>query len=295
MDRKWLIGTGVAVLTFAGSFLVPEVRCTLKISNDCAAFVDVEIVVESEQRQPLEQVEVRFKSKGAPESKKTDSAGFARIRIPKTDKVDQVDIVLSKPGFQTKAYPINLKNDTITTQTYLLPKENESNPQPSSISPNPRSTVPLPSQSSVLKPVLPVESSKDKLSEGEVKGTFEKFIQSWNNKDLGTMDSLLTADFRSLSKDVGDSKPYTDLNRFGYLDKKKEIFGLSRSVKVTVDENSVKLSRLENQSFLVRYYQRYSSRGYGSYGTNEFYFCAEDGRVKICKEVFTREGQNSGS
>lgn len=82
-----------------------------------ADLVNIEIIVESNASTPLENVEVRFVSKGAPEVRKTNTDGFTQIEIPSRS---DIEITLSKNGFETARHTLNLKNDPNRTRRYYL-------------------------------------------------------------------------------------------------------------------------------------------------------------------------------
>ncbi|MGB7273516.1 MAG: hypothetical protein WBC69_09470 [Geitlerinemataceae cyanobacterium] len=85
--------------------------------------VKVDIIVESDTNQPLENVEVRFVSKGSPEVRKTNTDGFTQIEIPARD---DIEITLSREGFETSRHTMNLNNDPNRTRTYYLKPRNPS-------------------------------------------------------------------------------------------------------------------------------------------------------------------------
>ena len=71
---------------------------------------------------PIEQVEVRFIFNGAPAPRYTDSNGYVSVQIPKRE---DIEVILSKDGFQTKRQIMNLQADPNRTITvYLQPTDN---------------------------------------------------------------------------------------------------------------------------------------------------------------------------
>jgi LCCL domain len=112
---------------------------------------EVELIVQTEQFAPLENVEVRFITKGAPEVRITDSNGYTRLRIPSRG---DIEVILSRKDFETLRLVINLENDSNRTRTYQLKKLDAGLP-PVSVSPPKRSTIPEP----VPSPSLPQENN----------------------------------------------------------------------------------------------------------------------------------------
>ena len=75
--------------------------------------------MQGEDKQPIEGVEVRFKFSGAPESRSTNSDGYVDISIPARD---DIDIVLTKEGFETIDRTINTAVDVPNIRTITLKK-----------------------------------------------------------------------------------------------------------------------------------------------------------------------------
>jgi hypothetical protein len=118
---KICFGVIIAGLTVAGLVEIPKLSKQQvtgeNISQETATgLVNVDIIVESATR-PVENVEVRFVSKGSPEVRKTNTDGFTQIEIPARD---DIEITLSKEGFKTARHTLNLNNDPKRTRTYYL-------------------------------------------------------------------------------------------------------------------------------------------------------------------------------
>jgi len=79
--------------------------------------VNIDIIVESDIAKPLENVEIRFVSKGSPEVRRTNTDGFTQIEIPARN---DIEIILTKEGFETARHTLNLNNDPNRTRTYYL-------------------------------------------------------------------------------------------------------------------------------------------------------------------------------
>ncbi len=120
VDKKWLIGTSIAGLALISSFIVPEVRCFLRLSNECEFDIIEIVVIDNKTNQSLEKVQVRSEFKGAPESQETDANGYTQIKIPKSEAVK---IYLAKEGFKNKTYTVNPAIPSSTLRRIPLEKE----------------------------------------------------------------------------------------------------------------------------------------------------------------------------
>lgn len=120
---KICFGAVIMALAVAGLIEVPKLN-GLQTSDEgegsqetSVELVNVEIIVESDTATPLENVEVRFVSKGAPETRRTNTDGFTQIEIPSRS---DIEITLSKEGFETARHTLDLNNDPNRTRTYYL-------------------------------------------------------------------------------------------------------------------------------------------------------------------------------
>ncbi|WP_414754236.1 hypothetical protein [Anabaena sp. CCY 9910] len=118
-----------------------KLRCFFKLDSGqicLSGFVEVKLVVRNKKYQPIQNVEVRFLSQGAPDVKYTDSNGFSAIQIPERK---DIEITLIKDGFETLNQVVNVENSyddrTRIFQLKEINLESQSNP---SISP-PMSTI----------------------------------------------------------------------------------------------------------------------------------------------------------
>lgn len=99
---------------------LPNLSSQSTQDNKATESLNVDLIVQTESGDPLEAVEVTFTSKGAPEVKRTDTAGFVQLQIPNRD---DMEIRLSKKGFEAVTRNINLKNDPQRTRKFQLKKE----------------------------------------------------------------------------------------------------------------------------------------------------------------------------
>jgi hypothetical protein len=119
---KICFGIIIGTLTIAGIVEIPklsEKQTPGKESSQKGAdSVKIAIIIESiNTAKVLENVEVRFVSKGSPETRMTNTDGFTQIEIPSRE---DIEITLSKKGFKSAKYTINLNNDPQKTRTYRL-------------------------------------------------------------------------------------------------------------------------------------------------------------------------------
>jgi uncharacterized membrane protein len=127
-----IIGAILAVLIPAvATVTVPEIRSLVGFnrSESNKSKQEVDLTVQDYSGQPLSDVSVEFKSKGAPENIFTDSNGYVKINIPQTTNVQ---VTLRKEGYQQASYTIDLQKDPSLTRTYRLSKISTPDPPISS-------------------------------------------------------------------------------------------------------------------------------------------------------------------
>ncbi|MGB8689346.1 MAG: hypothetical protein WCD53_18675 [Microcoleus sp.] len=165
MKFKWNIYIGsitifLAIIGIVVAVTIPEVRRLIGLeTNQPPEMKEVELIVKSESLQPLLNVNVEFKSLGPPETKDTDSRGYAKIRIPSTT---DVQITLMKEGFVPITQVIDLKKDPVLTRTYTLKSISASTPQTPPDKPNPVPLSPPPTELSP-NPVSPISAKPPKV------------------------------------------------------------------------------------------------------------------------------------
>lgn len=158
---KWgfILGTPIAFFALvATAATVPEFRCTIdKTAAVCSEQrQNVELYTQTEEGEYLADVKIIFTAQGPPEFKYTDNSGYAKVKIP--TKGD-VNVNLTKVGYPTQNFTINLENEQSTTRTIRLSKSGQpiiegsspTSPSPSSppsLSPSPSPSL-SPSPSSV--------------------------------------------------------------------------------------------------------------------------------------------------
>ncbi len=143
------------ILTFIASIAtlltVPEVRCGIGLQSDTCSTQqkEVELITQTETGEALAGVKVQVIAKGAPENQYSDSNGFSKVKI---SSEGDVHINLSKPGYPSQDFNINLKNDQSTVRTIRFSKSGQ--PEVSSRSTNPPVAVLTPPPN-----VSPIRSS----------------------------------------------------------------------------------------------------------------------------------------
>ena len=112
----------IGVLVVGGLLEIPKLNVQKgpgdKSSQETAKeLIEIDIIIESDTRKVLEDAEIRFVSKGSPEIRKTNTDGYARIAIPVRN---DVDINISKKGFETSRHTLNLSNDPNRSKIFYL-------------------------------------------------------------------------------------------------------------------------------------------------------------------------------
>jgi CarboxypepD_reg-like domain len=127
-----LVGSVATVLT------VPEFRCSMGLLADTCAVSqkEVDLITQSETGEALAGVKVQVSAKGPPENQYTDSNGYAKVNI--SNKGD-VRVNLSKSGYPTQDFNINLANDQNTVRIIRLAKSGQ--PEVSSLPKTPPTPV----------------------------------------------------------------------------------------------------------------------------------------------------------
>ncbi len=98
----------------------PEKTVSVKSEKVESKLTDVRIVTETEEGTPLKGVSVRFSYRGSPTEKITTDDGYTQIKIPTTE---DVEVTLSRGGYETRKHIINLKNDPGENRTYQMKKK----------------------------------------------------------------------------------------------------------------------------------------------------------------------------
>jgi Pentapeptide repeats (8 copies) len=115
---KWgsILATPIALAAIVTSLTVPEVRCLAGLKSEiCTAErQEIQLITQTERGDTLPGVKLQYISQGAPEVQYTDNNGFARVSIP--SKGD-VQIILTKEGYPTQDFTIDLQNDQSKTRT----------------------------------------------------------------------------------------------------------------------------------------------------------------------------------
>jgi hypothetical protein len=127
---------------------VPEIRCKISWDSKVCGVTqkEVELITQTSIGESLAGVKIQFIAQGAPEVQYTDNNGYAKVRIP--SKGD-VRVNLSKSGYPSQNFNINLENDPIIVRTIRfdpsgqpVPNVPSSPPLTPSVPPNPSTPTP---------------------------------------------------------------------------------------------------------------------------------------------------------
>ncbi|MGQ4646841.1 hypothetical protein [Lyngbya aestuarii] len=137
---KWsfVLGIPIALVgVIATAVTVPEIRCNIGwISNGCVAPLQtVELVTQTETGESLAGVKIQFIAKGAPEIENTDNNGYAKVQIPSQG---DVRVILSKAGYPTQDFTINLANEQNTVRIIRFNQSGQPEVQPAQSLPAPK-------------------------------------------------------------------------------------------------------------------------------------------------------------
>jgi hypothetical protein len=114
-----IVGIGIAVATGIASVTIPEVRCFLKL--ECPIIekgYNFRLLVVTEESKALEGVEVFFiPSDIPPIIERTNSDGYVKTTLPKKG---DIEVKLSKDGYETLTRTINLDIEPDKTRTFRL-------------------------------------------------------------------------------------------------------------------------------------------------------------------------------
>ncbi|PSB16410.1 hypothetical protein C7B65_21585 [Phormidesmis priestleyi ULC007] len=149
---KWgflvtLVGSIATVLT------VPDFRCSIGLPSDNCVVPqkDIELVTKTETGEALEGVKVEvIGKKGSPEPELTDSNGYAKIKILAEE---DVTITLSKAGYPTQSFKVNLSIDRNQVRVIRFTKSGQAQvgsiPERPVESPKSVTPTPTPKESSI--------------------------------------------------------------------------------------------------------------------------------------------------
>ena len=119
---KVVIGFFLLGLAVAGLLNLSDLSSFSENPND-NIYVDVQILVQTDDNQPVQDAKVQFISRGAPTTKYTTSSGYTEIEIPSRESVE---INISKDGYMTLVEIINLEVDPDRNKKFKLQEEESS-------------------------------------------------------------------------------------------------------------------------------------------------------------------------
>ncbi len=111
------LGLGYFTVTISSNPPKPPISSTENLTTPIK--VDL-TVIDIETKQAISDIKVYFLSKGAPTKKMTDDNGYTSIEIPERG---DIQVTLSKSGYKTKNFTINLETDKNRTRSEYMEKE----------------------------------------------------------------------------------------------------------------------------------------------------------------------------
>jgi len=100
------VGFGVFTVTISNKSITPSLTGT---TPNPPTSIKVDLAVkDKETKQAISDIKVYFSSKGSPTTKMTDDNGYTFIEIPERG---DIQVTLSKSGYKTKTFTINLETD----------------------------------------------------------------------------------------------------------------------------------------------------------------------------------------
>lgn len=138
----WSLAIAI-VGAIATALTVPEIRCSIGLLADtCPAPAKmVDLITQTETGEALAGVKLQVIGIGAPENQYADTNGYSKINV--ANKGD-VRVVLSKDGYPTQDFYINLENDQNTVRIVRLASSGK--PQVSSLATIPPSPIVAPAK-----------------------------------------------------------------------------------------------------------------------------------------------------
>jgi hypothetical protein len=128
---KWefVVATSIAIIGIIVSISIPEVRCFVGFKAEACAtqLKTVELLFQTEKGESLGGVRVQVNSSGASEIQWSDDNGYVKARIPSEG---DVRINLSKEGYPTQNFTINLENEQSTNRIIRLKKDGKPDVKP---------------------------------------------------------------------------------------------------------------------------------------------------------------------
>lgn len=125
-SRLFKIGTAIVIplIGIVIAVTVPEARCFTGIDRtECKSdsvevkLKGVEFLIKTDGYQSVPEAEIQLISTGAPEVLTTDSNGYTKVSIPTTM---EVQVIISKDGFNPKQFTIDLRKESPTTRTIVI-------------------------------------------------------------------------------------------------------------------------------------------------------------------------------
>lgn len=125
------VGFGVFTVTISNKSITSSLTGT---TPNPPTSIKVDLAVkDKETKQAISDIKVYFSSKGSPTTKMTDDNGYTFIEIPERG---DIQVTLSKSGYKTKNFTINLESDKNRTRYEYMEKDSEKVPNVILVPPN---------------------------------------------------------------------------------------------------------------------------------------------------------------
>jgi hypothetical protein len=190
------VGFGVFTVTISNKSITPSLTGTTPNSTRT---IKVDLAVKDiETKQAISDVKVYFSSKGSPTTKMTDDNGYTFIEIPERG---DIQVTLSKSGYKTKTFTINLETDKNGIRSEYMEKDSGKVPNVLLVPPN-SSLKPDQKTDSTTNFIIPETPRDNPEKIGELEGSklFEHSIsdnlpeQTYHFKLANTSDVSLYLD-----------------------------------------------------------------------------------------------------
>ncbi len=182
----------------AGYLTFPQVGCEIGLNTSACAVPqkDVEFVTQAESGELLQGVAVNvIANKGAPEVQYSDAHGYVKVNIPSKGNVR---IILSKQGYPTQDFSLNLENNQDTIRTIKFSTSGEPSVQPVASLPPTSSPTVSPSSTSSPSPTSSPSSTNSPSPNGLIlPGNFVKVDGSvtWELKKCARKQTDVSCSF----------------------------------------------------------------------------------------------------
>ncbi|MFK0733401.1 MAG: hypothetical protein ACFKPT_14685 [Gloeotrichia echinulata GP01] len=187
---KW--GFIVAVLGTIGTFLsIPDPLCKLGFNPQAcpSPLKQATLVIQTETGEALPGAKIQFIAINAPEIQYTDNNGYAQVKIP---SLGDVRITLSKSGYPTQDFTINLNNEQNTTRIIRINQSGQPQVQPVS--------TPLPTTPTITNtPTFETELNCATVYGNDIENSYNLISVGKRTEDSYSRIPLSTSQFESFT------------------------------------------------------------------------------------------------